>query len=348
MKIILTGGGTIGSVSTLIAVFEEIKKRNPQVEFLWIGTRKGPEKKLISSYGIPMKEVFSGKLRRYFSFHNFFDPFLITLGIFQSIKIILKFKPNVILSAGGYVAFPVSFAGAFLGKTIMIHQQDIKLTLTNKILIPFAKIITVAFSSSLKDFPKEKTKLVGNPVRADILTGESTRGYELFGFDSSLPVVLILGGGTGAEKLNQIVILSLEKLLVFCQVIHLTGGKIEKTAKHPRYKSFDFLTGDLKHAYAIADLVVTRAGMSTLTEIAALQKPAIIIPMPDSHQEDNANQFFKDNAAAVVNQKNLTPDSFVLAVKTLLEDKDEMENFKRNIPKIIQTNAAKEIADMIL
>lgn len=347
MKIILTGGGTWGPVSPLIAIFERIKQQDPQAEFLWLGTKHGMEKKLIASYNISFKSVFSGKLRRYFSLHSFVDPFFILLGIVQSFFIILKYKPDVIVSAGGYVAVPVSLAGWLLRRSIIIHQQDVRPSLTNKILTPFANIITVTFATSLKDFPAKKTRLVGNPVRPDILTGDRAKGYEIFGLDPQKPTLLIMGGGMGSSTINELVIHSLDRLLQHCQIIHTTGGKIDRVAK-PGYKSFDFLTDNLKYAYAIADLVVTRGGMASLTEIATLEKPSIIIPIPNSHQVDNATEFFKFNAAAVIDQRNLNHETFLNAISDLIQDNDELANYKRNVSRVIKPGAAKTIAQMIL
>lgn len=348
MKILLSGGGTIGSVSPLIAIFEEIKKQQPKDEFLWLATRNGPELKLILGYQIPVKVIFAGKFRRYFSFKNFLDPFLVILGFFQAFFIILKFKPDAILSAGGFVSVPVVWAGWLLRKPALIHQQDVGMGLANKLMAPFAKIITVTFPRSLTDFPAEKTVLTGNPVRPDILTGSKEEGYKNFNLSPELPTILVIGGGTGAQRLNNIVIEALPELSSFCQMIHLTGGKIEKIVEHPRYHGYDFLTEQLKDAYAVADLVISRAGMSVLTELAVLGKPAIIIPIPASHQEQNAIEFFKNNAALLVEEKNLTPAGFLEAIKELLADKVQLENLSRNIKKIMPADAAQKIVKMIL
>jgi len=348
MKIIISGGGTIGSVSPLIAIFEEIKRIKPDAEFLWLATKNGPEIELIKSYNIPIKEIYSGKLRRYFSFQNFIDPFRIFLGFIQSFFIIKKFKPQVILSAGGFVAVPVVWAGWFLRRPCLIHQQDIRPGLANKLMANFASIITVTFEKSLKDFNPKKTKLVGNPVRKDILNGSRQEATKIFNLDQNLPTVLVIGGGTGALNLNNLVINSLQGLVSFCQVIHITGGRGKTEAKHSRYHSFEFLTDKLKHAYAAADLVVSRAGLSSLTELAALGKPSIIIPIPNSHQEENVIEFFKNQAIALLKEKNLNPDNFPQAIKEVLSDKVELENLSRNIKKVMPNNAVEKIIEMIL
>lgn len=347
MKIIFSGGGTLGSVSPLLAIYEEIKKQHPEAEFLWLGTRKGPEEKLIAEYKIPLKKIFSGKLRRYFSPHNFTDPFLVILGSLQSFLIILKFKPDWVVSAGGFVAVPVSLAAKVLGKKILIHQQDILPGLANKIIAPWARAITVSFGKSLNDFPKGKTVLTGNPVRLAVMTGTKEEGLKVFGLLPNLPVVLIIGGGTGALDLNVLVRDGLNELLSFCQIIHLTGGKAKADIARPGYLPFEFLTGQLKNAYAAADLVVSRAGLGALTELAALKKPVLVIPLP-GHQENNVLEFFKKNAVALLPQKDLTGQKFAEAVKILLSDKIELDNLSRNISKIMPEGAAGKIVDLII
>ena len=212
----------------------------------------------------------------------------------------------------------------------------------------YAKIISVTFQKSLADFPSKKAVLTGNPVRADILNGNKEEGYKFFKFSPEIPTILIIGGGTGALHLNRVVMEALPELIKFCQVIHLTGGKVSKTTDHPRYQAHDFLAEQLKNAYAISDLVITRAGLSTLTELSALGKPAIIIPIPNSHQHDNAIEFFKNNAALMIEEKNLTPQDFANAVKEVVQDKAQLQNLTRNILQIMPQNAAKNIVKMIL
>lgn len=348
MKVIFSGGGTIGSVSPLLAIAEAVRKQQGDAEFLWLATKNGPEKKLIADYKISVKEIFSGKLRRYFSLSNFFSPLFFLLGFIQSFFIILKFKPNIIISAGGYVAVPVVWAGWLLRVPSIIHQQDVLPGLANKLMAPFAKIISVTFTQSLNDFADKKTILAGNPVRHDILVGDKQEAYNFFKLDSAKPTVLIFGGGTGAKSINNLVIESLDRLLSFCQVLHITGGKSENVAEHSNYRHYDFLTNEMKLAYAAADLVVSRAGMSALSELQVLRKPAIIIPMPNSHQEANATEFFKKNAIAILDQRNLTPENFSASIKHLLEDKAEQQNLARNMAKVMPPNATEKILKTFL
>ena len=338
----------MGSVSPLIAIYEEIKTQKPNAEFLWLATKDGSEEVLIESYNIPIKKIFAGKLRRYFSWKNFLDPFLIAFGFCQSFFTILSYKPQVVISAGGFVAVPVIWAAWILRRPSLIHQQDMRPGLANKLAAPFANVITVTFEKSLADFSAKKTVLVGNPVRADLLLGSKEEGYKIFNLDSNLPTILIIGGGTGAYNLNKLVLKSLGELVQFCQVIHLTGGRIDQEVDHSRYRSFEFLTDQLKHAYAVADLVVSRAGMAVLSELSALAKPAILIPISNSHQEENAVEFFRNNAAALLKEPDLSPADFSLAIKELLFDQAELNNLSRNINKIMPKDVASRIVKIIL
>ena len=345
----------MGSVTPLLAVAEELKKREAAAEFLWIGTKSGPEKKIVELSGIKFISVPAGKLRRYFSGWNFLMPFLLVAGFFKSLWLIFKFKPKMILSAGGFVAVPVIWAGWFLRVPSLVHQEDLRPGLANKLTARFAKIITVTFSESLKYFPR--AIVTGNPVRAEIFSGNKERAAENHNLEKNLPAVFVLGGGTGALELNKIVAASALELVKFCQVIHMTGGRVDENLKvkmenikreTARYHTVDFLTKDLPDVFSAAELIISRAGMATLTELAALGKPTVIIPISGSHQEDNAYYFKKQNAVVVWEEKNITPENFVVAISDLLNDKVELENLSRNIKEIMPVDAAQRIVDEIL
>lgn len=345
----------MGSVTPLLAVAEELKKTRPEAEFLWLGTKSGPEKKVVEAYSIPFAAIPAGKLRRYFSWKNFVDPFFILAGFFKSFWLIFKFKPKMILSAGGFVAVPAVWAGWILRVPSLIHQEDVRPGLANKLSARFAKIITVTFSESLKYFPR--AVVTGNPVRQEIFSGMKDRAIDFFKLEKDPPTLLILGGGTGALELNKLVIDAATELLEFCQIIHLTGGRFDdKTftisellkAENPRYHAFDFLVTEFKDAYAAADLVISRAGLGTLTELAVLGKPTVLIPIPKSHQEDNAWYFKKNNAVYLWDQTQLTPENFVGGVRELINNKVELENLSRNIKGAMKSDAAQMIAEEVL
>ena len=352
IRIILAGGGTGGSVVPLLGVADEIKNIKPEAEFLFMGTRKGvPEKELVRNKDIPYQSIFSGKFRRYFSLKNIIDPFLILIGFFQSFFIILKFKPKAILSAGGFVSVPIAWAAWFLKKPIFIHQQDIIPGLANKLIAPLAKKITISFDESFKNFSKEKTILTGNPVRKEILQGKKERAIKQFNLKDNLPVLLIIGGGTGALKINEIIVEIVPELVKFCQIIHLTGkGKKikDKELKFKNYQPYEFLSQEIPDIYQAADLVISRAGLGVLTELSVLKKPMICIPIPDSHQEFNARYFAEQKALVLVNQKTLKPTQLLEKIKQIISSEKQLKDLSNNIGQMAHPLAGKKIAEIIL
>jgi len=344
----------MGSVTPLIALAQELRKRDSKTEFFWIGTRKGPEKDLIEKNKITFKPIFSGKLRRYFSLRNFTDLFLIKLGFYQSLYHIIKFKPDAIVSAGGFVSVPVIWAGWVLRKKCLIHQLDVKAGLANKICARFVKKITISFEKTKDDFNKYKKPVIwtGVPVREEIFNGSRENAIKIFNLQADRKVILALGGGTGAQELNNLITQSVPELTKYYEVIHLTGkGKNEASQAlsfDQRYHFFEFITEDLVHAFAAADVVISRCGIGTLSELAALGKVCILIPIPDSHQEKNAEIFSKQNAAIVLDQNELTPEKLIDEIRTLISDESKRQELSKNIKIIFKTDGALRLADEVL
>ncbi len=373
-KILLTGGGTAGSVSPLLALIPHLKKDKSDISFLWLGTKNGPERKMVEYYGIPFKPISAGKLRRYFDLRNFLDIFKIILGFKQAFWIIFRFKPDIILSAGSFVSVPVVWAGWVLKKKSIIHQQDVRPGLANKLMAPFATKITVTFEESLKRFPKSKTIWTGNPVRDEILAGDRERAIDKFKLERGVPTLLVMGGGTGSAVINAVVLESLSELVEFCQVVHLTGARNKKqdtrnkqipnfkiqisnnnnvitsdqlpvTSDQRRYHQTEFLDArEMADAYAVADLVVSRCGMSSMTELSALGKPTIFIPLQDTHQEDNARLVLDKKAGMVIWQKEFKVDKLVKIVKDVLNNKEGA--LSKNVRDLVK-DGGEEIAKLI-
>ncbi|MFA5318099.1 MAG: undecaprenyldiphospho-muramoylpentapeptide beta-N-acetylglucosaminyltransferase [Patescibacteria group bacterium] len=346
-KILLTSGGTVGSVTPLLAIVDELSKKD--FEFLWIGTRKGPEKAIMQKEKITFKKIASGKLRRYFSLRNLFAPLWILIGFIQSFFIILKFRPSWIMTAGGFVSVPVIWAGWLLGKKVLVHQQDVRAGLANKLMAPFAHVITVTFKKSLDDYGK-KAKWTGNPARIMNYELRITNKNKFFNLKSNLPIVLILGGGTGARFINDLVADSIKELTKICQIIHITGkGKQPKIPTSVNnYNGYEFLHyQQMAEAYARANLVIARAGLSTITELSYLNKLSIIIPIPRSHQIENSRILEQKNAAIVLDQPVLEKTFFIKKIKELLDDKELQKRLSGNIKKVIKRGAAEEIAKII-
>lgn len=339
-KIFLTGGGTGGSVTPLLAIYDELKNES-EFEFLWLGTKFGPGKVMVEKAGIKFKAISGGKLRRYFSFKNFLDIIKIKIGFFQALFIMIKSRPDLIMSAGSFISVPIAWAAWVLRVPVLIHQQDIVAGLANKLMAPFAKIITVTFESSLKDYGK-KAIWIGNPIRRELkINSLKTHNH--------LPVVLIIGGGTGAMAINELVKDSLSQLVKLCHVIHITGEKRNiSNTEIVNYKNYEFLDVEkMVEVLHAADLVITRAGLGFLSELSYLGKPSIIIPMPDSHQEVNAEFFKNRKAAIVINQKDLTAENFTHMIKDLLADEKILTNLSVNMAQAMKKGANQEMVKII-
>jgi UDP-N-acetylglucosamine--N-acetylmuramyl-(pentapeptide) pyrophosphoryl-undecaprenol N-acetylglucosamine transferase len=346
MKILLSGGGTMGSVSPLIALYLELRKYDPKLSCLFVGGKTGPEKVAVESYGIPFHTISSGRFRRYLTWQNILDPLNVAAGFFQSFWLLLRQRPDVVVIAGSFVGVPVAWAAWILRVPIIIHQQDIIAGLANKLMANFARKITLSFEISKKDFSSKKTVLTGNPVKAELYQCYADAGT-LFGLDPEMPTVLIMGGGTGAQNINTLVEQSIKRLTQFCQILHISGKGKKIDVTHDHYHQFEFLTKEMTDALCASDLVVARAGISTLSELVVVAKPAIIIPIADSHQEANAHYFQNHNAVVKLDERGLTPDGFASMIEEVLYDKERCASLSKNISGIMQHNGALNMAQVV-
>ncbi len=348
MRVLFAGGGTLGSVSPLIAIYHAMQKLGGPVTALWVGSRAGPERAVVQGLGLPFQPIISGKLRRYWDWRTLLAPLAVLLGLVQSWLVLRRFRPHVVVSAGSFVAVPVALAAWLRRVPIVAHQLDARPTLTNRLIAPLARAITVSFASTAEHFLRRKTTLTGNPVRGTLTIPDPSSARAFFQFDSGVPVVLVIGGGTGAAALNRLVWESLPQLLACAQVLHLTGrGKMQPVAEHPRYRAYEFLDAELAAAFGAADLVVSRGGGGTLSELAVLGKPAIVVPIPGSYQEANAIEFAKRNAAVVLPQAGLSPAEFARRVCEMLRDPPLLTNLSRNIAAMMPANAAQTVAQIV-
>ncbi|KKT35889.1 MAG: UDP-N-acetylglucosamine-N-acetylmuramyl-(pentapeptide) pyrophosphoryl-UDP N-acetylglucosamine transferase [Parcubacteria group bacterium GW2011_GWA2_44_12] len=347
MKILFAGGGTLGSVMPLFGIKDECEKEGLHARYFWVGTKHGPEKALVVSAGIPFYELPTIKLRRYWSMKNVGDVFKMISALVRSLFIIRTLKPDVIISAGGFVAVPLIWISTLFRVKVMIHQQDIVPSLTNRLVQSCAHSITVAFEESLKDFPRDKTIWIGNPVRSEIEKGSPGASYGVFGFTPGIPTVLVLGGGMGSFFLNALIVSAKSELTAFCQIIHVHGGK-NPAEPSERYRPVEFLRERLKEAYAVSDIVISRAGLSTLTELAYLAKPTILIPLADTHQERNAKYFAEHGAAVVCMQEDVTPAVLVSETRELLASSEKRMNLSASIHTLMKPNANAEFVKTLV
>ena len=350
LRVLLAGGGSGGSATPVLAVAQALRRRAPSVEFLYVGTRQGPEAALAAAQGIQFAGVESGKFRRYWDPHNLTDPGRVAIGVAQAYRLARRFRPRVAFAAGGFGAVPPMIAARLVGARALIHQQDVEPGLANRLLVPFADRITVSLPSSLAHFPRRRTSVTGNPVRGEILAAKPSLAFDRLGLDPSLDLLVITGGGTGALGLNRLVATAAPRLVERAQVIHLTGrgrGVPAATASE-RYRAIEFLVDEMPQVLAAATVVVSRAGMGTLTELAALARPSLIVPLPGSHQWANAQAFARLGAIEVADQEALTPDSLADRVLSLLADAPRREQLGRALAASMPRDAADRIASELL
>jgi len=341
--ILLTGGGTAGSVIPLLAIAKVLRDYKSDCHFIWLGTNRGPERQLVEEAGIKFQPISAGKLRRYWSWQNILDIGRLIIGFLQANYFLNRIRPDLILSAGSFVSVPIAWAAKFYGIPVIIEQLDYRPGLANKLMAPLAKKILVTFAKSGRDYGR-KAVWLGAPIRPDILQTVGDNPSLLWPFNGQRSIILIVGGGTGAAGINNLVVQQLSGLTELADIIHLTGrGKLgAKPQEH--YQPLDFLNqAAMMAAYQAADIVVARAGLGTLIELAALKKVSLIIPMPASHQLDNAQAIKEAGAAIVVPEKDLVDGQLVRQLKQLLVDKQKQVDLINNWPKAIKIASQSEI-----
>ena len=342
-KILFAGGGTMGPVSPLFAIKDTLEERHPNLIFHWVGTKNGPEKRVVAGHHIAYDSIITAKLHRFFSLKNLLSPFTFLIACMQAARILKKQKPDMVIAAGAFVAVPVIWMARLMNIPSHIHQLDIRPGLANRLIAPFASLITVSFEPSIKAFKAGKTVWTGAPVRQDIAKVTTNKIH----LKKDLPAVLIFGGGTGAQGINQLVQNSWEVLAEHCQVIHLYGKGKQVSINHAHYHGYAFLRQEMAEAYAKADIVISRAGIATITELSFLKKPAIILPLPDSHQEDNATMLENAQAAVILNQNLISPQEFAMIIIQLLRDRIKKEQLAENIGTFYIPDATQKIVDKI-
>lgn len=346
--IIFAGGGTLGPVTPLLAVADSIRRIAPDARLLWVGTRSGVERPLVEASGIPFRAIPAGKFRRYLSLRNVSDVFRIAAGFVRAVTLLRRERPCAVVSAGGYVAVPVAWAASLLRIPVHVHQQDWRPGLANRLSVTRATSVSVALEKSVGDFGV-RAAWTGNPVRPGIAEGSAERARAEFGIEPGLPVLLVLGGGTGASALNALVEAAAPTLVRGCRILHVTGpGKCGAVGEIAGYRRVEFVSERMGDAYAVADLVVTRAGMGTLTELASLGKPAVIVPMPGSHQEDNARAYVGAGAAERFDGASEDAAAFASLVLRMLGDADARARMGERMRAMHVPDAADRVAGMVL
>ncbi|MCI6966717.1 undecaprenyldiphospho-muramoylpentapeptide beta-N-acetylglucosaminyltransferase [bacterium] len=321
-KIILTGGGSAGHVTPNLALLPQLQAEGIEVHY--IGTADGIERTIVSERSdITYHVISSGKLRRYFSWKNFTDPFRVLRGMFQARRIMREVKPAAVFSKGGFVSVPVVIAAHGKHIPVVTHESDYTPGLANKINAKFADKICVTFEDTLSHVGAKGVH-TGTPIRPELYEGDKARGLSFLGFDDKKPILLVMGGSLGAAAVNDAVRAALPKLLASYDIVHLCGkGKVEESLAQPGYRQFEYVNEELPDVLAATDIVVSRAGANAVFEFLALSKPALLIPLPRSASRGdqilNAGYFARKGFAMVLEQESLTPETLLDAVNDLYD-----------------------------
>jgi len=319
-KIVLTGGGTAGHVTPNLALIPSLQELGYEIHY--IGSYQGIEKKLIENAGIPYHGISSGKICRDFEVNKFSDTFRVLKGYGEALKILKTYKPDVVFSKGGFVAVPVVLAAKHFKIPTIIHESDMTPGLANKICIPSAAKVCCNFPETLNYLPKEKAVLTGSPIRKELLEGDRLSGLQYTGLSANRPVILVIGGSLGSVTVNNAVRKILPKLLPQYQIIHICGkGNLDQSLMNtPGYIQYEYVDAPLKHLFAAADLIISRAGANSICEILALRKPNILIPLSAAASRGdqilNARSFEKQGFSTVLEEENLTEDSLYQAISS--------------------------------
>lgn len=379
MKIVAAGGGSGGHVTPILAVLAELKRLDPELKSYIITDHKfGPQAHDIikrSPLEVKLKRIYAGKLRRYHKVSvvrqvfdlpmmakNIRDLFLVGVGFMQSLFYLIKVKPDVVFTKGGFVCLPVGLAAKVLHIPLVIHDSDAHPGLTNRILARFAKVIATGAPTENYSYPEGRTHYVGIPVRREFrpLTAKQQQACkaELGLHDTTKPLLVVTGGGLGARNINRAVVTIAPHLLEKVAILHITGQSnyqevSEKAPDHIDYLVKPFLPEGLAIAFGAADVVMTRAGATTMVELASMGKPSIIIPHPHltgGHQLKNAEVYAKANAAVVLQEEDIILDQRVLlkALGELFGSIEKRRTLARNLHKFSKPEAALDLAGLIV
>src|SRR5437764_4944072 len=368
MKILVSGGGPGGDIYPALAVASLLEKQY-QAEVLYLGSDDGLENELAPAAGFPRAVIKDGKLQRYVSWSTVTGVARVPVGITQAIGIIRKFRPDVVFTSGGYVAVPAGLAARLNCVPLLMHQQDVPPNLSNRLIAPLATRISVAFADSLSYFPAHKTVQLGNPVRQEILDmrqvspQQARRQLQL---DAELPLLLVTGGSQGARHLNQVVCSALADLLAHCQVLQISGKQLLQETRElseqamadldaemrQRYRLVAYLNEEMPAALQAAELVLCRSGAATLSELAVLGKPSILVPLPpaigSSPQEANADMFDRKGAAQVIKDTDLKRELLVDRVKSIFTSNTLLQSMAEAVRTFARPDATQDIVAEVM
>lgn len=323
--IVLTGGGTAGHVTPNIAMIPKLQELGYQISY--IGSYEGIEKKLIEEMGITYYGISSGKLRRYFDWKNFSDPFRVLKGFGEARRLLKQLKPDVVFSKGGFVTVPVVIAAKQCKIPAIIHESDMTPGLANKLCIPSATKVCCNFPETVNSLPQDKAVLTGTPIRQELMSGNPQAAKEFCGFTSDKPVIMVIGGSLGAASVNENIRKILPELLKEFQIIHLCGkGKMDESLVGTEgYVQYEYIKNELPDMFALADIVISRAGANAICEIHALRKPNLLIPLSAKASRGdqilNARSFEKQGYSMVMEEEEITEETLLNSIRELYNNR---------------------------
>ena len=349
MKIVLTGGGTAGHVNGNMALVPALKRMGADIHY--IGRKPSMEYDIVSKdASIQYHAITAGKFRRSFSLKNITDAFRVLQGYRQARKLMKEIKPDLVFSKGGFVTVPVVIAAKKKGIPVIVHESDSTLGLANRISGRYADKLCTTFPETAKTLPEDKAVCTGPPLRKELFEGDRQKGLKLCGFDSAKPVILVMGGSLGAQAINDLVRDALDSLLKDFQIVHICGKDgVDLQKEHVKgYKQFSYVTEELPHLMAAADVAVSRAGANAIFEFLEAQIPMLLIPLPKGASRGdqilNAQSFEENGFAKMCLQETLDRDSFVKAVQQVYE---KSARFKETMAASTVRNGRENILKLI-
>lgn len=345
---ILCGGGTGGALLPVLAVAEALQQAQPTARVSVFASHDRFSHDRLTNIPWSVHWILAGKWRRYWSLGNMLTPLLVVIGFLQSLFLLLRLRPQVVFTAGSFVGVPVIWAAWLLRIPRVVHQQDLTVGLAGRLTLPLANHITSSLPELRGQLPRRPVVVVGNPLRQGLGNAQTAAGNAYFAIDPNLPLVVVSGGGTGSQSINQLVRDCLPQLTGFCQVVHLTGkGKLTPAPIVPHYQAYEFLDQELFDLYAAADLVITRAGFSTLAELSALGKAMLLIPLPHSPQIANAT-YWETQRAALVMPEPIDRVAFTQSVRSLCDHQSHRVALGAAAQALLPTHASSRVADILL
>ena len=368
MRVLISGGGTGGHIYPALSVATQLRDVY-KADILYLGSDDGLETELIPAAGLRFARIKAGKLQRFISWRTVTGVARVPVGMTQAVSIVRNFHADVAFTSGGYVAVPAGLAARLNGVPLLMHQQDVPPNLSNRLLAPLATRISVAFADSLRYFPMDKTVQSGNPVRQAILDVQQTTPQQArvtLGFAPDLPLLLVTGGSQGARHLNQTVCRALPGLLTHCQVLQISGKNLFKEThelsegilanlpeeERQRYRLVPYMDAEMPVALQSAEMVVCRAGAATLSELAVLGKPSILVPLPpaigNSPQEANAAMFGRKQAAEIIRNDDLKPEVLLERVISNFTSYVKLNTMAEAVRCLAKPSATQDIVETIV